>query len=126
MRAIRDAIVETQGDVEQTCERVIQWLDTLSLEEARAAFDELNQGTPDTPPTAEIQAIVNDADARSRGDEDKMEAIFRERLDSRENPGFVADIRADTNRHLFRPLIRLVLAEIGRQETKDDEEGERP
>jgi hypothetical protein len=82
MEAIRGAIAQTQGDVLQTCERVIQWLGTLSIEEIRAAFNELNRGIPDTPPTARIQEIVDDAHARSRGDEALLEAIFRERLDS--------------------------------------------
>jgi len=121
MKIIREAIAQTQGDVWQTCERVIQWLGALSIDEGRAALDELNHGIPDTP-TAVVQEIVNDAHARSRGDEAELEAIYRERLDSRENPAFVEDVHADTSRFLYRPLIRLVLAEIGRQEAEDEEE----
>src|ERR1700730_4343941 len=122
MEAIRGAIAQTQSDVLRTSQRVIQWLGTLSIEETRAAFDELNRGIPDTPPTARIQEIVDDAHARSRGDEALLEAIFRERLDSRENPAFVEDVHTDTSRRLYRPLIRLVVAEIERQQPEDEEE----
>lgn len=122
MEAIRGAIAQTQSDVLRTSQRVIQWLGTLSIEEIRAAFDELNRGIPDTPPTARIQEIVDDAHARSRGDDALLAAILRERLDSRENPAFVEDVHTDTSRRLYRPLIRLVVAEIEREQPEDEEE----